>query len=235
MRYTKYTFFLLLTSLCVLLLWSLFSSRRAKFHHPRDIGPTISTITYGEFIEIIPQTGIYDTIKSKAHLTIPIDELYFDRMKPGLIAETSFGNQDYTLIVTRIDSVVQAGRFMIEAKFQDTLPKIRQNSFVRIRLMLSDPHPAVMVPVGGFYKDTGGKWILVLQNDGTVVKRSIKLGKKNTEHFEVLDGLKVGERVITSWYEDFLGDDGEVDFDAVKDEIEKFEGSSRRDAFGMSS
>jgi HlyD family secretion protein len=35
------------------------------------------------------------------------------------------------------------------------------------------------------------------------VRRDIKLGRKNTEHFEVLEGLKPGDRIITSSYENF--------------------------------
>jgi hypothetical protein len=220
MRYFKYTFFILLTSLCVFLLWSLFSSRRTKFHHPRDIGPTISTITYGEFVEFIPQTGIYDTTKGKSQLTIPFDELYLDRIEPGLVATTSIDGKDYLLTITRVDSTIQNGRFTAEAKFQDTVPKMRHGASLRIRLRLNDPYQARLLPVGGFYKDTGGEWVLVLQHDGTVVKRPIKLGKKNTEHFVVLEGLNVGDRVITSSYENFV-DDGEVDFDEVKDELDK--------------
>jgi HlyD family secretion protein len=42
-----------------------------------------------------------------------------------------------------------------------------------------------------------------MEDDGRAVRRDIKLGRKNTEHFEVLEGLKPGDKVITSSYENF--------------------------------
>jgi HlyD family secretion protein len=35
------------------------------------------------------------------------------------------------------------------------------------------------------------------------VRRSIRLGRQNPNHFEVLDGLEPGDRVITSSYDTF--------------------------------
>jgi HlyD family secretion protein len=59
------------------------------------------------------------------------------------------------------------------------------------------------LPVGGFYKDTGGNWVYVLEDGGKAVKRDVRLGRRNTEFFEVLEGLDPGDRVITSSYDNF--------------------------------
>jgi HlyD family secretion protein len=57
--------------------------------------------------------------------------------------------------------------------------------------------------MGGFYKDTGGNWVFVVDG-GRAVRRDIKLGRKmGSEYFEVLEGLKPGDKVITSSYENF--------------------------------
>jgi HlyD family secretion protein len=62
----------------------------------------------------------------------------------------------------------------------------------------------LLLPVGGFYKDTGGNWVYVLENDGSqAVRRDIRLGRKNPEYFEVTSGLEAGDRVITSSYDHF--------------------------------
>jgi len=50
--------------------------------------------------------------------------------------------------------------------------------------------------------DTEGKWILVVSGD-TVTKREIILGGRNTEYFEVIEGLRPGETVITSTYQNY--------------------------------
>src|SRR3546814_2052133 len=47
-------------------------------------------------------------------------------------------------------------------------------------------------------------WVYVLDDTGTqAVKRTITLGRKNPEYFEVLEGLQPGEKVITSSYDNF--------------------------------
>jgi HlyD family secretion protein len=46
--------------------------------------------------------------------------------------------------------------------------------------------------------------VYVLSSDGTTAeRRTIRLGKKNQNYFEVLDGLSAGEQVITSGYSNF--------------------------------
>ncbi|UII30230.1 hypothetical protein LVD17_18210 [Fulvivirga ulvae] len=73
-----------------------------------------------------------------------------------------------------------------------------------MRIELGQSSEELLLPVGGFYKDTGGNWVFVVSEDGTKAeKRNIRLGRKNTEHFEVLEGLEPGDRVITSSYDNF--------------------------------
>lgn len=60
------------------------------------------------------------------------------------------------------------------------------------------------MPNGAFYNDTGGSWIFVVTPDGsTAVKRTVRMGRRNAEFVEVLDGLDVGEKVLTSPYTGF--------------------------------
>lgn len=60
------------------------------------------------------------------------------------------------------------------------------------------------MPRGSFFQETGGQWIFVVSEDGKVAeKRQIKIGSQNPKYYEVLGGLKTGERVITSGYDMF--------------------------------
>ena len=93
--------------------------------------------------------------------------------------------------------------------FVDGQPQgIRRGQTLHIRLELGELTNAITVARGGFYQTTGGQWIFVLnQNETEAVKRNIKLGRQNSQVFEVLEGLKKGEKVITSSYDNF----GDVD------------------------
>ena len=48
---------------------------------------------------------------------------------------------------------------------------------------------------------------MVAADGSEAIKRSVKLGRRNTEFIEVLDGLEPGEKVITSPYTSYVGMD----------------------------
>jgi HlyD family secretion protein len=59
----------------------------------------------------------------------------------------------------------------------------------------------LLVPNGAFYNETGGNWIFVVTPDGGgAIKRNVRLGRRNAEFIEVLEGLEAGEKVLTSPY-----------------------------------
>lgn len=135
---------------------------------------------------------------------VPIDELYLPRISQGLHATTSFNNKDYELEITYIYPTIAGGRFEVDMKFIGAEPEgIRRGQSLRLRIELGQSSEELLLPVGGFYKDTGGNWVYVLDGENRAVKRNIRLGRKNTENFEVLEGLQPGDRVITSSYENF--------------------------------
>lgn len=136
---------------------------------------------------------------------VPIDELYLPRISQGLKATTDFNNKTYNLVITYIYPNIVGGRFEVDMNFDGETPQgIRRGQSLRMRIELGQSSQGVLLPVGGFYKDTGGNWVFVVEPDGKqAVKRNIKLGRKNPENFEVLEGIKPGERVVTSSYENF--------------------------------
>ena len=162
-------------------------------HPPLDAGQNVNA---GQRLGWIDVIGSYK-------VRVPIDELYLPRIHPGLKAETSFNNKDYLLEITYKYPGVANGRFEVDMNFVGDAPKgIIRGQSLRLRIQLSESSEELLLPVGGFYKDTGGNWVYVLEGD-RAVKRDIKLGRKNTENFEVLEGLKPGDQVITSSYENF--------------------------------
>lgn len=136
---------------------------------------------------------------------VPIDELYLPRITTGLNATTSFNNKDYKLEIMYIYPTIQNGRFDVDMIFIGETPQgIRRGQSLRLRIELGQSSEELLLPVGGFYKDTGGNWVYVLEDESRAVKREIKLGRKSgSEYFEILEGLKPGDKVITSSYENF--------------------------------
>ena len=136
---------------------------------------------------------------------VPIDELYLPRISKGLGATTNFAGRSYKLKIIYIYPTITSGRFEVDMEFDGETPQgIRRGQSLRMRIELGQSSEELLLPVGGFYKDTGGNWVFALE-EGTnkAVRRNIRLGRKNTENFEVLEGLQPGDRVITSSYDHF--------------------------------
>jgi HlyD family secretion protein len=136
---------------------------------------------------------------------VPIDELYLPKISSGLPATTDFAGKTYRLTITYIYPTIQNGRFEVDMNFEGETPQgIRRGQSLRMRVELGQPSEELLLPIGGFYKDTGGNWVFIMDGEGKAVKRDVKLGRKmGAEFFEVLEGLKPGDRVITSSYENF--------------------------------
>ena len=134
-----------------------------------------------------------------------IDEHYISRIFPGLKGTFEFNGKSHEIEILKVYPEVKNGRFAVDLTFTGTSPSgIRRGQSSPVRLELGKAEKAVLIPVGGFFSDTGGNWIYVVDASGKkAIKRNISLGRKNPEYFEVLSGLKVGEKIITSSYENF--------------------------------
>jgi len=138
-------------------------------------------------------------------VTAQIDEHYIDRVRTQLDGTLERQSNKFNLTVRRVYPEVRNGTFKIDMIFRDSMPdNIRTGQTYYISLQLGQPKVSVLVPIGGFFQETGGQWIFVLDpSESFATKRSISIGRKNPKFYEVLEGLKPGEKVIVSGYETF--------------------------------
>lgn len=131
-------------------------------------------------------------------VTAFIDEFYLGRVDIGQQATYN----DYAMVVSKIYPQVQNGQFEVDFKFTQQQPKdIRRGQTIQTKLTLGDASEALLIPNGAFYQDTGGNWIFVVTTDGSqAVRRTVRLGRRNSRFIEVIEGLEVGEKVVTSPY-----------------------------------
>ncbi|WP_215241618.1 efflux RND transporter periplasmic adaptor subunit [Dyadobacter helix] len=145
-------------------------------------------------------------------MRVSIDEHYISRIFVGLTGSMDFNGKEYGLKIIKIYPEVKSGRFEVDMEFTKAPDLIKRGQSAPIRVQLGQPSTAVLLPVGGFFSESGGNWVYVVSEDGKrASKRNITLGRKNPEFFEVLDGLQAGEKVITSSYENF-GDNEVLEF-----------------------
>lgn len=141
-------------------------------------------------------------------LNVRIDEYYLGRVDLQQVATAEHNSRDLGLQISKIYPQVAEGQFEVDMQFNDEPVGLRRGQTLQVRLTLGDNSDAILIPNGAFYQETGGNWVFVVAPDGSeAVKRSVKLGRRNTSFIEVLDGLEPGEKVITSPYTSFVGMD----------------------------
>ncbi|MBA0882916.1 efflux RND transporter periplasmic adaptor subunit [Flavobacterium undicola] len=134
-----------------------------------------------------------------------IDEHYIDKVKIGLGATFERQDKNFALRVRKVYPEVREKQFRTDFIFAGERPdNIRAGQTYYINLQLGQPAEAILIPRGSFYQTTGGQWIFVVSEDRkTATRRTITIGRQNPLYYEVLTGLKPGEKVITSGYDTF--------------------------------
>jgi HlyD family secretion protein len=140
----------------------------------------------------------------KVRLT-DVDEHYLNRVFVGQKGTFEYNLDTFTLKITQVFTAVANARFQVDMKFLGKVPQgLHKGQTLQVTLALSDERTAILVPKGGFYQQTGGNWIFKVSEDGkTAYRVDIQLGQQNIDYYEVLSGLKPGDKVVTSSYENY--------------------------------
>lgn len=151
--------------------------------------------------EHLGQIDMLDGFKLKTR----IDERYISRVFVGQEAEFDFNKKTYRLKISKIYTDVVSGTFEVDLLFNNDYPKhIKRGQTVQLRVIFSSARDAIIVKRGGFFQETGGNWIYVVDPSGSFAeKREISIGRQNTRYYEVKGGLDPGEKVIVSSYKSF--------------------------------
>ena len=151
--------------------------------------------------EQVGEIGVLTDYKVTARL----NEYYIDRVQTGLPATAMMKGHRYAFEVSRTTPLVQEHSFAVELKSGDSLnSELRPGQTLRLQIELGKPERRLIIPHGSFYAQTGGQWIMVVDKTGHRARRvPIRLGRQNTEHYEVISGLHAGDRVLISGYESF--------------------------------
>jgi HlyD family secretion protein len=136
---------------------------------------------------------------------VDVDEHYISQVYIGLTGTFTFADKNYILKIKKVFAQITNGKFQVDMQFVGAVPTgIRRGQTLQILLALSDESRQVLLPKGGFYQQTGGNWIFKMSEDGkSAYKVDIQLGRQNTDYYEILQGLKPGDKVITSSYETY--------------------------------
>jgi HlyD family secretion protein len=166
------------------------------------------SIQLGQSLQQGERLGQIDSA-GRNKLMADVDEFYLGRVQVGQAATADVDGKTYKLRVAKVYPQVRNGQFQVDLVFVGPEPtNMQRGQTIQAKLTLGDSTRALLIPNGAFFNDTGGNWIFVVDRGGnSATKRPVKLGRRNTDFIEVIEGLKPGEKVITSSYSGLVDKD----------------------------
>ena len=147
--------------------------------------------------EQVGEIGVLTDFKVTARL----NEYYIDRVQSGQPATAELKGRKYSFEVSHTTPQVQEHSFAVELKpLEVDKASLRLGQTLRLQIELGKPERRLIIPRGNFYAQTSGQWIMLVDETG---QRARKLGRQNTEHYEVISGLNTGDCILISGYESF--------------------------------
>ncbi len=142
-------------------------------------------------------------IMNQYKVSTQLSEYYVERIFAGLPAAIVQKEDTFGLRISRVVPEVKERKFAVDLLFNDSIPQnIRLGKSYRVKVELGQPEQAVVIPRGDFYQKNSGEWIFRFDEGTNIARRvPIEIGRQNPEQFEIISGLKPGDRVIVSGYE----------------------------------
>jgi membrane fusion protein (multidrug efflux system) len=188
-----------------------------KFKIKSPISGTIAecNIKLGGVVSPDPRLAAYRVIAFKdLKVTAEVSEAYSSRVQVGdklLVLFPDINQQ----IETKVDFVSQYinpvnRTFIIETGIKDGIQKLKANMLAIVQINDYHSDNAILVPMNVIQTDPDGSYVFVIHKKGnysSAAKQPVVLGNSYNGVAEILQGLKAGDKVISTGYQELV--DGE--------------------------
>ena len=156
----------------------------------------------------VPTSSVRVINMNVAKITADVSEAYATKIHDGNSALVNFPDINKN-IETRLSFTSRFidptnRTFRVECKISSKEVELRANMIAYIKIKDYSSTNAFSLPVNLVQKDRDGNFIYIAKQNGKdwiADKRMIKTGKDYDGVIEILDGLKVGEKIITTGYQ----------------------------------
>jgi multidrug efflux system membrane fusion protein len=163
----------------------------------------------GNYVQTSSSTGlaVITQIKPMSVIfTVAEDDIpqIAKRLAAGAKLQTvALDRADTTQIATGVLQTVDnqidttTGTVKIRAIFANQDGALFPNQFVNVNLLVNTLHNAVLVPNAAIQRGAPGTFVYLVGADNVVSVRKVKLGPGDAKNTAILDGLAVGDHVVT--------------------------------------
>lgn len=142
--------------------------------------------------------------------TIPADKLppilaRFNEGKEMVVRafDRNFKTVLATGVLKSIDNQIDpsTGMIKLKAEFSNEDNSLYPNQFVNAQLLIEDRESSILVPANAILRGAQGTYVYTVDGESVVAARPVKLGGVNGQVAEVVEGLAVGESVVTDGFD----------------------------------
>jgi multidrug efflux pump subunit AcrA (membrane-fusion protein) len=140
-------------------------------------------------------------ILSKLQIRTYIPERFISKVDKGMNAQftlEAYPGVGFDAVVSEVSPVVDPVSRTLEIKLdmvnQD--PRVKAGMFAKIRLTTDIKKGIIKIPADCVIDRFGEKFVFIVNEDSTVVKRTITIGLQVGDVVEILDGIESGEVIV---------------------------------------
>lgn len=169
-------------------------------------------IKLGSVVSPDPRMAAYRVVAFKnIKVTAEVSEAYSAKVKKGdklLVKFPDINKELETKVDFASKYINPVNRtFIIETRIPESISNFKANMVAIIQINDYHTDNAITIPMNVIQKDQAGSYVYVISpkdNYSVAAKQPITLGNGYNGMVEVLEGLKVGDKVISTGYQDLI-------------------------------
>jgi len=139
---------------------------------------------------------------SKVKVRVNIPERDIGKIHVGQEAHITADSYPGRVFIGRVSRINPAADRMSRTfKVEITVPneglELRAGMYARVKIITAESKNVPVIPVDGVISQGGENYVYVVEN-GRAFKRPVQLGLREGSYVEVIDGLREGEKIITT-------------------------------------
>jgi HlyD family secretion protein len=154
---------------------------------------------------VVPANSALMTVVDLSRLEVELEvlESFADDIGIGMPVEIDANGMTLHGTISAVSPEVVDHQVQVRVRFVGDQPGgVRQNQRVTARILIENKPNVLMVERGTFVDAYGGRFAYVVSG-GFAEKQPIKLGSTSIDSVEILDGLKVGDKVVIAGSDTF--------------------------------
>ncbi len=113
-------------------------------------------------------------------------------------SQTELDTGSLKVIDNQVDQ--QTGTIRLKAEFPNEKRQLWPGQFVNVRLLVDTLKDVIVAPTEAVQRGPDGTYVFVVGPDNTVQMRDVKIARQDETYAVIADGLKAGEKVVTSGF-----------------------------------